>query len=195
MMRHTTHGRDILMSNDKTPLAALDVAHAHHEALDGSGYPRALTMNSLSLWTKAVAITDTYDAITSDRCYRNGETSFQALRILHSRSGLRFDPKLLVQFIRAVGIFPPGSVVQLSCGRVAVVLQSHPQLKLRPRVLVIRDTDGDTVEPHVLDLSNTMTDERGKLLNVIQVLHPREADVDLEALEENGWITLAHRAD
>lgn len=186
MKRHTTHGRDILMSNDRTPLATLDVAHAHHEALDGSGYPRALNGNSLSLWTRMVAITDTYDAITSTRVYQTGETSFQALRILHAQTGIRFDPKMCVQFIRAIGIFPPGSVVQLSDGRVGIVIQSHATLKLRPRILIVRETHEEQIEPYTLDLSTIPVSEQGNPLNIVRVIRPEEEDIDTNALNKNA---------
>lgn len=188
MKRHTTHGRDILMSNDNTPLATLDVAHAHHEALDGSGYPRALNANSLSLWTRMVAITDTYDAITSNRVYQTGETSFQALRILHAQSGARFDSKLCVQFIRAIGIFPPGSVVELSDGRVGIVIQTHATLKLRPRILIMREPGIAQLEPYTVDLALQNTDSDGKLLNIVQVRRPEDEDIDLNALNKDGLL-------
>ena len=177
MKRHTTHGRDILMSNDRTPLATLDVAHAHHEALNG---------NSLSLWTRMVAITDTYDAITSTRVYQTGETSFQALRILNAQTGIRFDAKLCVQFIRAIGIFPPGSVVELSDGRVGIVIQTHPTLKLRPRILIMREPGEAPAEPYTLDLARTQTDDHGKLLNIVRVKRPEEEGIDLNALNESN---------
>lgn len=194
MKRHTIYGRDILMSTSGTPMAALDVAHGHHEALDGSGYPRALTGDSLTLWTRAVAVTDTFDAVTSDRIYSTGRTSLDALRILNQGRGTRYDTNLVMKFVRAVGLFPPGSVVELSNGEIGVVLQTHPKLQLRPRLLVVRQPGDVVSQPRIVDLSKVMADQQGYRLNIVRMLRPEQAGVDLQAIRDSGLIqtTAAH---
>jgi HD-GYP domain-containing protein (c-di-GMP phosphodiesterase class II) len=186
MKRHTVFGRDLLMSSSGMPLASLDVAHGHHEAIDGSGYPRGITGSSMSEWTKAVAITDAFDAITSDRVYKEGRTSLDALRILNGYRGKRYDADLVTKFVRAVGIFPPGSVVELNNGFVCVVVESNQEQRLRPRVLVVRFHGQDLDDPRPLDLAQVGTDKKKRPLQISKMLRPEKAGVDLHALRERG---------
>ncbi|MEJ2577427.1 MAG: HD-GYP domain-containing protein [Gammaproteobacteria bacterium] len=186
MKRHTTYGRDVLMASSGMPLASLDVALGHHEAIDGSGYPRGTTGDAMSEWTKAVAITDAFDAITSDRVYRDARTSLDALRILNASRGTRYDPDLVTRFVQAVGIFPPGSVVELNNGFVCVVLETNEAERLRPRVLVVRYQGQNLDDPRPLDLARFRADRHKRPLQIARMLPPEQAGVDLHALRARG---------
>lgn len=188
MKKHPVHGRDILLSSDGVIGPALDVAHGHHESLDGTGYPRGLTDNQLTLTTKMVAITDTFDAITSDRIYRNGSPVMNALQILNRNRGKRFDSKLVMRFVKAIGIFPPGSVVELSTGEFGVVVESHPVQKLRPKVLVLKSPTNPNPEPRIIDLAHVREDENGNDLRIMKNIHPDDAGIDLQAVRDQGLI-------
>lgn len=189
MKKHPTHGRDILISSDGVVGSALDVAFGHHESLDGTGYPRGLTDNQLTMLTKMVAITDTFDAITSDRVYRNGSPVMDALQILNRNRGKRFDSKLVMRFVKAVGIFPPGSVVELSNGEYGVVIESHPVQKLRPKVLILKGPFETDLEPRVVDLAYVRKDPNGNELRIVRNVHPSDAGIDLQAVRDQGLIS------
>jgi putative nucleotidyltransferase with HDIG domain len=188
MKQHTVYGRDLLMASTGMPLASLDVAHGHHEAIDGSGYPRGLTGGSMSEWTKAVAITDAFDAITTERVYREARTSLDALRILNGSRGRRYDTELVRKFVRAVGIFPPGSVVELTNGFVCVVVESNEEQRLRPRVLVVRFQGQDLDEPRPLNLATIRADKQKRPIQITRMLRPDKAGVDLLALRDRGFL-------
>lgn len=189
MQRHTTYGRDILMSSSGLDDEGPDVAHAHHERLDGSGYPRGLDGTSLTPFTKMVAIIDTFDAMTSDRCYRLGQTNMSAFKVLTQGRGSKWDADLVFQFIETVGIYPPGSVAMLSSGEVVVVIESNPKLKLRPKVLMVKDPDDPGAQMHVIDLARTTHDRHGQRLYIAQMLHPKEAGIDLAAMRDTGILS------
>lgn len=149
---HAQQGRDILISHRNVYLGAVDVAHTHHEALDGSGYPRGLQSGSISELTRIVTLCDVYDAITSDRCYKHGKSSLEALHIIYRQRGVKFDKELAEQFIQCIGLYPAGCIVELRTGEVGIVISSQQKYRHLPKVLVLRDGEKNIVESRVVDL-------------------------------------------
>jgi putative nucleotidyltransferase with HDIG domain len=186
MREHARHGRDIIMSSSGAPMKALDVAHAHHERFDGMGYPRGLLESQITQYTRMVAITDTFDAITSDRSYDNARSNMDAFQILGKGRGHQWDPKLVIRFIEAIGIFPAGTAVELSNQLIGVVIETHPTLKLRPKVILTHGPGGPLQPPMLVNLATTEFDESGNHLKVQRVLPPAVAGIDLHELRENG---------
>lgn len=177
MRRHTVHGREVLLGCDGACRAALTVAHDHHERLDGSGYPRGLKEAETDLFTRIVAITDTFDAITSDRVYGRARTTIEAFKVLRAASGNNYDEHLVSEFVTALGIFPPGSVVQLNDGKYGVVVRANPKHEFRPLVLVMRDASLREVRPRYLDLSE-LSDRNGRPLQIAKMVRGDECGID-----------------
>jgi putative nucleotidyltransferase with HDIG domain len=186
MRGHTTYGRDVLMSSRGAPLKALDVAHAHHERFNGSGYPRGLTESQITPYTRMVAITDTFDAITTDRIYSNSRANMEAFRILSKGRNTHWDAKLVIGFVEAIGIYPAGTAVELSNNMIGIVVETHPTLKLRPKVVLTHTPDGPLNPPVLLELATQMKDEHGQALQIGRVLRPSVADVSLHTLRDRG---------
>lgn len=188
MKRHAREGRDILLSTDGVTLEALDVAHSHHERMDGGGYPRGLKKDQLSLFTRMVSVTDTFDAITSDRVYDNGRTNIEAFKILSRGSASQWDSQMVLQFIRTIGIYPPGTVVELSSGELGIVIETNPGMKLRPKVLLL-PRDGQPVAGSVvIDLAITPEDMQGRPLTIARVHNARKLGIDLHDLKQQGLL-------
>jgi len=163
MKHHTTHGRTILAGTKNYLNTAVDVAFSHHERMDGSGYPLGLTAQQIPYFAKIIGLVDAYDAITSDRAYGRGRASMQALDIINKHRGTQFDEELADAFIQMIGIYPPGSIVEMVSGEVGIVVESYPEHKLRPSVLLVREPDKSQMEPYqTLDLKTT-TDERHRI--------------------------------
>jgi HD-GYP domain-containing protein (c-di-GMP phosphodiesterase class II) len=139
MMAHTIHGRNLLLSAGNIYTGAIDVAYSHHERIDGTGYPRKLPGESLSLFSKIISIVDAYDAMTADRCYQKAKTATEALKIIYSERGKQFDERLALAFLETVGLYPPGSLVELCSGQIAVVIEANPQFRHLPVVAAILD--------------------------------------------------------
>ncbi|MDH5544174.1 MAG: HD domain-containing protein [Gammaproteobacteria bacterium] len=114
------------------------IALQHHERTDGSGYPEGLDQNQISTLGKIAAITDVYDAITSDRCYRPASEPLNALQYLHNRGRDKFDRELVQRFIRHIGIYPYGSLVKLSNGIIGIVVGKGRE-ELRPAIIAVYD--------------------------------------------------------
>lgn len=152
MQNHAQQGRDILISHRTIFTGTVDVAHSHHETLDGSGYPRKLPGSSISELTRIVTLCDVYDAITSDRCYKQGKSSLDALNILYADRGKKFDKELTEKFIECIGIYPPGCIVELHTGEIGLVLDRNQKNRHLPKVLILRDADHNVTEKRVVDL-------------------------------------------
>lgn len=137
MREHVVHSHDILAATAGITPIMLEVAANHHERIDGTGYPRRLKGDQLSLYTRMSGIVDVYDAVTADRVYKKGMQPTQAFRILLKGVDLHFDADLVTRFIKCMGVYPVGTLVQLSNQRLAIVMQRNEQQPLKPVVKVI----------------------------------------------------------
>ena len=144
---------------------AADVAHSHHERPDGTGYPRRLDADSIPLFAKIVSIAEAYDTMTATQPYREARSPSDALQELYAQRGKQFDEDLVIRFIDAIGIFPPGSVVEMVNGEIGIVL-SNTSDKLRPRVIMILDAHHEPMAQRVVDLFKLDTDSEGKVYQV-----------------------------
>ncbi|MBU6273179.1 MAG: HD-GYP domain-containing protein [Betaproteobacteria bacterium] len=111
----------------------------HHERLDGSGYPAGLKGTAISIHGRIAAIADCFSALTTARPYANAMSVQDALMSLYQWSDTSFHAPLVEQFVQAVGVFPVGSLVELSNDEVAVVLAHNRSRRLEPRVIVLAD--------------------------------------------------------
>ncbi len=152
MMAHARNGRDILMSHRTVDHSAIDVAFTHHEMLDGSGYPRKVNAKSINDFTRMVTVCDIYDAITSERIYKKGQSSREALNILHQGRGKKFDQSLVDKFIECIGLYPPGSIVELGSGEVGIVISINYRHRHLPKVMIIRDAQKMPQREQVINL-------------------------------------------
>lgn len=162
MQDHTTIGWKLLMSSRGMYAGAVDVAYTHHERLDGKGYPRGLTDEQISPYARMIAIVDMYDAIISDRVYQDGRTHLEAINIMTKVSGQHLDAGLSIKFIECLGIYPPGSIVELSNGEVAIVLEVNPRAKIRPVILILLDEDKQPHPERIVDMTKLDMDHAGQ---------------------------------
>jgi len=152
MKSHVVQSKIILQGTPGISQIALDVAAQHHERFDGTGYPNKLKGDEISLYGQMGAIVDVYDAITSNRVYHKGMAPTEALRKLLEWSKFHFNPTLVQAFIRAVGIYPTGSLVRLESRRLAVVQAQNPENLMQPVVKVIFHSRGYYMTPEIVDL-------------------------------------------
>ncbi|EMP54781.1 metal dependent phosphohydrolase [Marinobacter santoriniensis NKSG1] len=159
MREHTSHGYELLKADQGLDPIVADVTLHHHERMDGRGYPQQLAEWQISRFARLISIVDAFDAITSDRCYRDGLPTSEAIRILYRNRGQQFDAGMVEAFIRMIGIYPAGSLVELNTGEVALVVATHPGRKLSPRVEILLDARKQPVTPRILDLSETSSED------------------------------------
>ncbi|MEZ5740048.1 MAG: HD-GYP domain-containing protein [Burkholderiaceae bacterium] len=134
------------LQEDQLPVAVIDGIAQHHERLDGSGYPKGLKEEEISIYGRMAAITDTFAAMITPRAYANAVSPHDAILNLFEWSGSSFHEPLVEQFVQAVGVFPVGSLVELSTNEVAIVLAHNKVKRLEPRVLVLTWPDKTALE-------------------------------------------------
>jgi HD-GYP domain-containing protein (c-di-GMP phosphodiesterase class II) len=149
---HTTLARDLMAVEGDIPESVVDVCLHHHERFDGTGYPHGLKGNEISLFARMAAICDAYDAMTSRRTHKAGLDPARVIGMMREDID-RMDPDIFEAFVRAVGIYPVGSLVRLSSDRLALVLDQNLKNPTLPRVRVFYAVAGrEKIEPEDLDL-------------------------------------------
>ncbi|MCE9792257.1 HD-GYP domain-containing protein [Shewanella indica] len=172
MKLHQVHAIEIMEQAKGLSQVSKDVCLMHHEKLDGRGYPQGLTGDALPLHGRMSCIVDIYDALTATRCYKEAMSPAAAFKILLSLTPFHLDESLVYEFIRCIGVYPVGSLVQLSDGRVGIVWESkdrdvlHPIVKCFYSLKFKRYTDV------------TMVDLQKSDLNIDRGVSPSSLDVD-----------------
>ncbi|MDR2368487.1 MAG: HD-GYP domain-containing protein [Deltaproteobacteria bacterium] len=151
----------------------IKVARSHHERIDGSGYPDHLQGDQIPPLATICGLSDVYDALTSDRVYHKGMLPHDALKFIYSLRGSHFQPDWVDRFVQSVGIYPPGSVVELNTGHRAVVMEVHNRSLLTPLIKVVADPNGQLYQrTKLVDLSKP-AENQGWTIN--RVVPPSEA--------------------
>jgi HD-GYP domain-containing protein (c-di-GMP phosphodiesterase class II) len=153
---HPQSGWEILKNSDDINEIALDVCLHHHERVDGNGYPDKLSADNLSLVARMAAVCDVYDAITSNRCYKDGWEPANALKKMAEWKDGHFDEKIFQAFVKTIGIYPTGTLVKLKSNRIAVVVAQSEATLLKPVIKMFLSCSSKAKIPHkVIDLSHS----------------------------------------
>lgn len=157
--RHVEYSLNMLGTAADTHGDVLEAIEQHHERQDGSGYPRKLVGDQISVIGRMAGIVDTFTALTSSRPHVDMVSAYDAMRQLSSWRGQIFHEALVEQFIQSIGAFPAGSLVELSSGEVAVVVGHNKTRRLRPKVLIVLDESKQRLaRPLNVDLLNYFRD-------------------------------------
>ena len=168
---HVNLSLHILNSGPALPPQVLQGISQHHERIDGSGYPNQLKGDKISIYGKMAAIADSFAALITPRPYAKASAPQDALMNLYEWSGTSFHEPLVEQFVQAIGVFPVGSLVELSSGEVAVVIAHNRVRRLEPRVLVLSEPDKTLLEvPIERDLYQESKDSRGRQKKSLRIV-------------------------
>ncbi|WP_341534009.1 HD-GYP domain-containing protein [Sporosalibacterium faouarense] len=160
---HSEKGYEYLKDNMYVSSISRVIALQHHERVDGTGYPRGISGDEINECAKIVAVADVYDALVSDRPYRQALSPNEAIEYIMGASGTHFDYKVAQAFIKMIVPYPEGTLVRLSNGDIAVVTKTNPKFSLRPKVRVVM-RNGKAVENSTIDL----VDEKNITISGIQ---------------------------
>ena len=171
MEKHAEFGFDILRRQSEIPLVSAHIAFQHHEKFDGTGYARSLGGADIHEYARIVAIADVYDAITSDRPYKEGTLPHEAYELMISLANTHFDPRILRIFLNQIAVYPLDSVVRINTGEIALVTKVVPGLQTRPTLKIIFNADGCRLEngPEV-DLTKHLTTFIDKVFSPVELL-------------------------
>jgi HD-GYP domain-containing protein (c-di-GMP phosphodiesterase class II) len=159
--RHPVEGHRMLLTGTDVDPVVLDVCLHHHEKTDGSGYPNGLKDADISLFAKMGAVCDVYDAITSNRPYKAGWDPAESLRRMAEWAKGHFDMLVFQAFVKSLGIYPIGSLVQLSSGRLGVVVEQTGKSLTTPTVKVFFSTKSNMrIVPEIVDLARPGISEK-----------------------------------
>lgn len=178
MRSHVILGQDLLRQMPGIPALAFEPLELHHERYDGSGYPKGLKGEEISVVGRMAAIVDCYDAITSDRVYRKAMNPAVAMQRMFEWSKFHFDPELTQIFVKSVGIYPVGSLIKLESGRLAVVVEQREEHLLTPVVRAFYDSKRErSIELEDIDLSKPMGS--GGADRIVSVEDPAKLGIDV----------------
>jgi HD-GYP domain-containing protein (c-di-GMP phosphodiesterase class II) len=139
MKSHVERGVHILSKCRDLNSEVLDIVKTHHERLDGSGYPAGLTRNQIPLFGQMAGIVDFYVSVTTPRPFAETISPSNAIQMLYEQRNRYLDETLVEHFIKVLGTYPTGSLVELSSGEVGIVVSQNPSLRLKPNVMLLLD--------------------------------------------------------
>ena len=178
MRMHVVDGAEILRRTPEMPAMAPVIAFEHHLRNDGTGYPFGAKRGSLNLGTQLCGISDVYDAMRSQRAYQQAFPSDRILEVLRRNDGHQFDQNLVRRFTQLLGIYPPGNLVRLNDGAIAVVMAVHAPDPFKPRVKVVVTSRGERLEsPLEMNLWEALPEAPGPK-SVTASLDPAEYSID-----------------
>jgi HD-GYP domain-containing protein (c-di-GMP phosphodiesterase class II) len=156
-----------LMYPDDVGLVGLQ----HHERWDSEGYPRKTGADEIDVLARIVSVADAFEAMVSEKPYRNSMIGYAAMKALLSDNSRRFDPDIIKAFIKSMGIYPLGSTVLLNNSAIARVIETHPEAPLRPKLRIIVDEFSKRYEGDEGDIVDLVAE---KTLFIARALDPKE---------------------
>ncbi|MDW7650777.1 MAG: HD-GYP domain-containing protein [Bacillota bacterium] len=171
--KHPSFGHEILSAQANISPDSVKIVMQHHERCDGSGYPYQLTTEEIHPYARLAMVVDVYDALTSDRPYRDSMKPHQAIEMITASCEI-YDNDMVTSFLLHLAAYPVGSAVRLSSGDLALVVKNRKGVPLRPVVRVCKDGDGFLyAEPFDIDLTDRLD------LVITDVLSDKERQLEL----------------
>ncbi len=179
VQKHVDYSVEIVKSIEGIGDNVVEMVATHHERHNGSGYPRGLSGDKIPLFGKMAGIIDCYDAMISDRVYVSAISPHDAVRKLYDWSNIDFQLELVEQFIQVVGIYPVGTIIELSDGRVGVIVAHHRLWRLRPKIMLILDSNKKPYAKfEIIDTYKIDNGEDGTPLKIIKSVDPGIYGID-----------------
>jgi len=167
--QYPQQGYSYLQQQENFDIATLEIVLQHQERINGKGYPNQLKGKEISFLARIVAITSVYEALTRKRSDREALSPSKALSQLYRWRFKDFDNRLVEKFIQSLGVYPPGCLVELNTGALAVVYATHPDQRLNPKVKLLTTHDLEPLaRQEKLDLAKTTK------INIVKALDPKE---------------------
>ena len=180
MRKHATYSGDIMREDGSFNEEQVAIAEQHHEMLDGSGYPQALEGDAIHYYARLTAVADVYDALTAKRVYKPAMPMHQALLRIHKNKGTEFDEKAVDLFVKTLGLYPVGSLVEINTGEQAIVFEPNPNNSRKPVVgLLTEPNKKRRAAPFIISLA-LRSQANGR--EITKVIDPDKIGIDVEKI-------------
>jgi HD-GYP domain-containing protein (c-di-GMP phosphodiesterase class II) len=179
--RHVQFGAQMVRDMKGSNKEIVSIVLHHHERHNGSGYPRGILGNRIPVNGRIAALVDCYDAITSERAYSSAISSYDAVQMIYEWRDKDFQVDMVEQFIQCIGLYPTGTLVELSTGEVGLVLSQNRVRRLRPKVMLVLDSNkiAYAINP-TLDLIEDPEDDEGNVIEIRRPLAPGTYGINAE---------------
>lgn len=178
MRQHPQLAASVLSQGDRVPETVTKIIAEHHEFQDGTGFPKLVKAGAVSPLTQLMALADAYDDLVTTRYGRPPLLPHDAIRQLFVLGAKgRYDKTLVEVAIKVLGVYPLGSLIKLNTNESAVVIGLNHEDRLRPRVRIIKGTDGECQQPVDIDLQNQPADQPAR--SILRALDPGAEHIDL----------------
>lgn len=154
--KHAEYGFSILRDIPTVSLVSAHCAFQHHERLDGSGYPRGIKGDDIHFFGRLLAVADVFDAVTSNRVYRDAMLPHEGLEILYAGVGSKFETKIVEAFRRSVAVYPVGLTVELNDGRKGIVAKQNHGISDRPIIRILEESGQQLSDPYEINLKEKL---------------------------------------
>lgn len=169
---HQNFAVEIMAQTKGLSQVSKDISLMHHEKLDGNGYPHGLKGEEIPIHGRMSCIVDIFDALTAARCYKEAMSPASAFKILLGMTPNHLDQGLVYEFIRCIGVYPVGSLVQLSDGRIGIVWEAKGRDVLHPKVKCFYSVKHKCyTQVEIVDLLRSS-------LNIEKGVSPRSLEID-----------------
>jgi len=178
MRKHATYSGDIMEETGGFSPEAIAIATQHHEMIDGSGYPLGLKENEVHRFARLTAVADVYDALTAKRVYKPAMPMYQALLRIHKNKGTEFEEHAVDLFVKTLGLYPVGSLVELNNKERGVVYEPNPSDSRKPTVgLFTTSNQKPRGAPFIVNMA-IRSEAEGR--EIVKVLDPEREGIDIE---------------
>jgi cyclic di-GMP phosphodiesterase len=184
MKQHVTFGIKLLGKLPDLSDIAKSTVHEHHERLDGKGYPNALNAEQITEYGRMIAIVDSYDAMTAERVYKAGMSPIKAFKILVSDAPNSYDETLVDKFVQCLGLYPVGTLVKLTSGKLGLISQLNKSRPLHPFVKVFYNTRLNQAIP-IVELNLSESKHKDQIESCIK---PEEFKINLPAFFKAAFL-------
>ena len=151
--KHPELGAEVISMSKDISDDSIKIISQHHESYSGKGYPLGIKGEDIHLYARIASVADIYDAMTSDRVYRRAVTPNEVLQKMYMLRFSHYDPEFVERLIKALGIYPVGTLVALNTGELAIVRRQEATHPLKPTLLILFDKDRQPYkEPFELNL-------------------------------------------
>ena len=179
MRKHVWYGMDILRKTPGVSEGVKIIVHGHHERFDGSGYPDGLAGKDIPVFARIAGVIDTYNAMTNNSPYRKALAPHTTLQAMYNWRNKYFQDELVEQFLQCVGVYPTGSIVEMSTGEVGMVIAQNKSERLKPRLMMLLDEHKVPYPgPKIIDLQTQLHDQSGHEYTILHSLQPGAYDIN-----------------